>query len=89
MKLMVTALEYRHLLNGFLAGHGGSDLFSLSVGRLCDFTRWFLIRDADENEMRRFDRDLVRPPPELLPEQAEGPWSPEAETAALSQFGAV
>jgi len=87
MKLMVTALEHRHLLNGFLAGHGGRELFSLSVGRLCDFTRWFLTKDADDKQRRKFELDLFRPPPGAPKEIAAGPWSPQAETASLAQFG--
>jgi hypothetical protein len=89
LKLMVTALDLRHLLDGFLAGHGAPPLFSMPVGRLCDFTRWYLTREADEKERGAFERDLFRPPPGTAPEDAQGPWAPEAETAALAQFGAI
>ncbi len=87
---MATALgEGRHLLNGFLAGHGGPDLLDLPVGRLCDFTRWYMTRDCDEKAIAKFEAELFRPPPGVPAEEAAGPWAPEAETAALAQFGAL
>lgn len=83
---MATALDARRILDGYLAGHGAPPLFSLPVGRLCDFTRWYLTRDAQESDVAKFEAELFRPPPGAPPETAAGPWSPEAETASLASL---
>jgi hypothetical protein len=86
MKLLVTAVENRHLLDGFLAARGAPPLFSMPVGRLCNFVRWFCVREASEEDRRKFEADLFRPPPGSDPSTWAGPWAPEAETAALASL---
>ena len=88
---MMTALEHRYQLDGYLAGHGAPALFSMPVGRLCDFTRWMFTRDAEDKDRVRFEVELFRPPPGWQPEAgaAQGPWAPEAETASLAALASA
>lgn len=83
-RLLSVALDNWYVFDGYAVGHGGSDLLELPVDRLCNYVRWMLTRDMDEQKRLAFEAELYRPPPG---EEAAGPWTAEAETAALADLG--
>ncbi|QGJ89447.1 hypothetical protein PBI_SMARTIES_43 [Microbacterium phage Smarties] len=47
-----------------------------------DFVYYMLTRNADDQAVEKFRRNLWMPPKGVAPD-ARSPWSPEAETAAF------
>lgn len=83
-RLLSVALENWYVFDGYAVGHGGTDLLDLPVDRFCNYVRWFLVRNMDDQQRARFEADLYRPPPG---EEPAGPWTAEEETRALSELG--
>lgn len=73
------------VIEGEVALHDPTvDLLEMPLPRLLNLVYFWGIRNGDENEIRKFDTRLWRPPPGEIP--TEGPWSAEAETNAFRAF---
>lgn len=64
----------------------GIDPLALPIDRFLSLVYHLLIDGADETERRKLDARLHMPPKGVAVTQ--GPWSPAAETSALSAFSA-
>lgn len=64
----------------------GTDPFDLPFDRLLSLIYVYLIGDADDEEIKKLDLKLFRPPPGHDKPITEGPWSAGAERSALSAF---
>lgn len=80
MRLISLALNHWREIDGWAVGHGLDDLRKLPLSRFCSFMWWYATKDAEGSEVAKFEARLWRPVPGAV---AQGPWSPEAETAAF------
>lgn len=55
----------------------------MPLGRFLNYIYWWCIRNADEDEKKKFDRKLWQPP---KGEVGKGVWSAESETAAFASL---
>lgn len=81
--MLATALEHWYIFDGYAVAHGGADLRTLDVDRLCSYIRWMCTKELQENDRIQFEARLFQPPPG---EKPAGPWAPEAETASLANL---
>lgn len=70
--------------DGYLASQK-IDPLRLPMDRFLSLAYWWAVKDAaDPNAVTKFDMRLWMPPKGVVPTQ--GPWTPEAETAAFQGF---
>lgn len=87
LRLTNIALDHWREIDGFAVSQNMPDLRTLPLGRFCSFVYWWATRGADDEATKaKFDSRLWQPPPG---EVAQGPWSPEAETAAFASVKAA
>ena len=72
-------------VNGFCVAHR-IDFRHLNVSDGADLIWWMLTKDGDEQGKERLKVWLWRPPKGVVP--TKGPWTAEAETAALRNLQA-
>lgn len=60
----------------------------MPVAGFLDFVYYLLTRNADEQAVEKFRRNLWMPPKGVVPD-ARSPWSPERETAAFRAVKAM
>lgn len=65
----------------------GRDPLDLPMDRFANLVYFWITKDADPDEVPKFDNRLWRPPPGMLPAPGS-PWSPENETSAFRSLAA-
>lgn len=63
------------------------DPFDLTIDRLLNTIYFWATQHASQKDLAKFDSHLWMPPPDIA--VTEGPWSPEAETAAFKGLAAA
>lgn len=77
------------VIDGEFALSGKGDILDLPLDRICNLAYHLATRNADENQLRKFDNRLWQPPiGEDVEIDARSPWSPENETAAFTALKA-
>lgn len=88
-RLLNTAKAQWSAFDGWAAASlSGADPLDLPLDRFVNLIYWWAIRDAEPEEIPKFDQRLWRPPPGVAPAPGS-PWSAEAETAAFKGFAAA
>jgi hypothetical protein len=84
---LVGALDrYWTKINGWALSQG-VDLHDLHFDGLLDLTYYWLTKDAEEEDVEKFDSRLWLPPKNVKPEALkDSPWSDEATRASLAAF---
>lgn len=66
----------------------GVDPLALPFDRFLNTIYWWLVKDAAEDEVTKFNTRLWIPPKGAVPPPGS-PWSAEAETKAFNDFSAA
>ena len=69
-------------MNGYAVANGLDDLRGMRFSAFLDFVYYMLTRNADQDAVAKFRRNLWMPPKGTAPDP-RSPWSAEAETAAF------
>lgn len=88
-RLLNTAKARWSAFDGWAAATmSGADPLDLPFDRLLNLIYHWIVKDADPDEVPKFDARLWRPPPGRAAAPGS-PWSPEAETAAFRGLAAA
>lgn len=87
-RLVETLNHHWTKFNGWAVSQG-IDLIELPLDALLDLTYYWLIKDAEEDDVAKLDSQLWMPPKKALKRPSalkDSPWSDEATRASLSAF---
>lgn len=86
---MLLANEHRRDLDGHLVGSGSPfGIQDLPIDRAMSFIWWYVTKDAEPEERRKFEARLWRPPTLDTPIPAKSPWSAENEMKGFAALKA-
>lgn len=85
LRLAQIAEERWAELDGFSVSRNMPNLEDLPLDRFANFVWWYLTKDLDHTNVEKFRARLWQPP---KGQRGQGPWAPNAETAAFKALQA-